>query len=60
MGKRRGYSGFCNGGAYRGIRFCYEIATGKLTLQPSKVHFDDAEDLFRLNPIVYIINISCW
>jgi len=32
--------------------FRYEVAMDKLTLLPSKAHFDDAEDLFRLNPIV--------
>ena len=42
-------------GAYGSGMFRYEIATDKLTLLPLKAHFDDAEDLFRLNSIVDIV-----
>ncbi len=41
--------------AYGSGMFRYEIATDNLTRLPLKAHFDDDEDLFRLNSIVDIV-----
>ncbi|MEM6318851.1 MAG: ATP-binding protein [Bacteroidota bacterium] len=42
-------------GAYGSGMFRYEIATDSLTLLPLRANFEDAEDLFRLNSIVDIV-----